>query len=247
MATTIKDYPLLVFVVTFCLLWLAEKIGAMAIRGLRGPAENTRQDAGVIQAAVLTLLGLLIGFCFAMAVSRYDQRKFYEEAEANAIGTEYVRAGLLPAADAEAVRGLLREYLQRRLEFFTIHDTGRLQQIDSGGSARPFMVGRGTQCRRPSGAIAVGVMAGAIALFFTMFGGSHMGLQGFGGRGGFGGGSGRSGFGGGGSGFGGGGASGSGVGEFPAHGATSPDDALASHADLPARILARSRAGHRDQ
>ncbi|WER44722.1 YgcG family protein [Cupriavidus sp. WKF15] len=59
-----------------------------------------------------------------------------------------------------------------------------------------------------SGAIAVGVMAGAIALFFTMFAGSHMGLRGIGGRGGFGGGSGRGGFGGGGGGFGGGGASG---------------------------------------
>ncbi|AOZ03019.1 hypothetical protein BKK81_28130 [Cupriavidus sp. USMAHM13] len=59
-----------------------------------------------------------------------------------------------------------------------------------------------------SGAIAVGVMAGAIALVFTMFGGSHMGFRGIGGRGGFGGGSGRGGFSGGGGGFGGGGASG---------------------------------------
>ncbi|CAG9172649.1 hypothetical protein LMG23994_02458 [Cupriavidus pinatubonensis] len=60
-----------------------------------------------------------------------------------------------------------------------------------------------------SGAIAVGLFAGAIALFFTLFGGSHMGWLGIGGRsGGFGGGSGRGGFGGGGGGFGGGGASG---------------------------------------
>lgn len=59
-----------------------------------------------------------------------------------------------------------------------------------------------------SGALAVGFMAGAIALFFTLFGGSHMGWRGIGGRGGFGGGSGRGGFGGGGGGFGGGGASG---------------------------------------
>ncbi|WER44719.1 hypothetical protein CupriaWKF_10225 [Cupriavidus sp. WKF15] len=135
MATTIRDYPLLVFLVTFSLLWLAEKIGAMAIRGLRGPAENVRQDVGIIQAAVLTLLGLLIGFCFAMAVSRYDQRKLYEEAEANAIGTEYVRAGLLPAADGEQVRSLLREYVQRRLAFFTVHDARKLQQIDTATAA----------------------------------------------------------------------------------------------------------------
>jgi hypothetical protein len=43
----------------------------------------------------LTLLALIIGFSFSMAVSRYDQRKSYEEAEANAIGTEYARADLL--------------------------------------------------------------------------------------------------------------------------------------------------------
>lgn len=66
----------------------------------------------------------------------------------------------------------------------------------------------GIICWILSGAIAVGIMAGAIALFFTMFGGTHMGLRGIGGRGGFGGGSGRGGFRGGGGGFGGGGASG---------------------------------------
>ena len=35
-----------------------------------------------------------------MAVTRYDQRKTLEEAEANAVGTEYLRIGLLPAEDA---------------------------------------------------------------------------------------------------------------------------------------------------
>ena len=42
----------------------------------------------------MTLLGLLIGFTFSMAMSRYEQRKNYEEAEANAIGNgKYVCAG----------------------------------------------------------------------------------------------------------------------------------------------------------
>jgi hypothetical protein len=57
----------------------------------------------------LTLLGLIIGFSFSMAVNRYDQRKPYEQAEANAIGTEYVRADLLPVADAAKVHTLLRQ------------------------------------------------------------------------------------------------------------------------------------------
>ena len=51
-------------------------------------AEGTREDFGIVLGAALTLLGLIIGFSFSLAVSRYDQRKNYEEAEANAIGTE---------------------------------------------------------------------------------------------------------------------------------------------------------------
>jgi len=54
-----------------------------------------------------------------MAVSRYDQRKNYEEAEANAIGTEYIRADLLPADDAVKVRELLRTYIDQRIIFYS--------------------------------------------------------------------------------------------------------------------------------
>jgi hypothetical protein len=53
-----------------------------------------------------------------MAVSRYDQRKNYEEAEANAIGTEYIRADLLPAEDAAKVRELLKSYVDQRIAFY---------------------------------------------------------------------------------------------------------------------------------
>ena len=71
-----------------------------------------------MQGATLTLLGLIIGFSFAMAIGRYDQRRNYEEEEANAIGTEYVRADLLPAADAARTRALLRKCLDRRISFY---------------------------------------------------------------------------------------------------------------------------------
>jgi hypothetical protein len=57
-----------------------------------------------------------------MAVSRCDQRKNYEEAEANATGTEYVRAGLLPAADTTKVQQLLRSYLDERVLSYTSRD-----------------------------------------------------------------------------------------------------------------------------
>jgi lipopolysaccharide export LptBFGC system permease protein LptF len=66
-----------------------------------------------------------------MAVSRYDQRKNYEEEEANAIGTEYVRADLLPTADAAKVRQLLEQYLDQRLLFYTIRNARQMEQVDS--------------------------------------------------------------------------------------------------------------------
>ena len=53
-----------------------------------------------------------------MAVTRYDQRKNYEETEANAIGTEYLRADLLPVESAAKVRELLKGYLNQRILFY---------------------------------------------------------------------------------------------------------------------------------
>src|SRR5208283_215807 len=96
----ITDYPLLVLAVAFFALWLSSRIGSSILKKRRKLEEDMREDFGVIQGATLTLLGLIIGFTFSMAIGRYEERKNYEEAEANAIGTEYVRAGLLPGAAA---------------------------------------------------------------------------------------------------------------------------------------------------
>ena len=93
--------------------------------------EEVRNDFGVVLGATLTLLGLLIGFSFSMAVSRYDQRKNYEEAEANAIGTEYLRADLLPAEDASRVHELLKKYVDQRVLFYTTRNSQRLAKIDA--------------------------------------------------------------------------------------------------------------------
>ena len=116
---TIINLPRLVFVLSFVVLWLSAELGAFFGPRLRPLEERDREYFGVVQAAILTLLGLLIGFAFSMAVSRNDQRKNYEEAEANAIGTEYVRADLLPAPAAGRVRDLLKSYLDQRILFYT--------------------------------------------------------------------------------------------------------------------------------
>ena len=125
------NYPVLVFTLSLVALSLSAQIGAYLHRRRRDQEEAEQEDLGVVLAASLTLLGLIIGFSFSMAVSRYDQRKNYEAEEANAIGTEYVRAGLLPAADAAKVRNLLRSYVDRRVLFYTTPNARRLEQINT--------------------------------------------------------------------------------------------------------------------
>ena len=124
------NYPRLFFLISFFVLWLSAQIGA-SLRKRRALREDEREDFGVVQTATLTLLGLIIGFSFSMAVTRYDLRKTYEEAEANAIGTEYVRAGLLPEADAAAVRVQLTKYLALRISFYRTRDEQELRQINT--------------------------------------------------------------------------------------------------------------------
>jgi hypothetical protein len=68
-------YPLLVFALSFAALWLAAWLGAWLRREERKQDADLRDDFGVILAATLTLLALIIGFSFSMATTRYDQRK----------------------------------------------------------------------------------------------------------------------------------------------------------------------------
>jgi hypothetical protein len=124
------DSPFVIFAIALVAQWLAVYAGRLLCDISRPPSEDERKDFEVVQAATLTLLGLILGFSFSMAVTRYDQRKNYEEAEANAIGTEYVRADLLPAEDAARAHELLKKYLDRRIAFYLARDSRSLGQID---------------------------------------------------------------------------------------------------------------------
>lgn len=128
---TLMDSPVLVFILSFVLLWLAAEAGDVLRKRAGTLAEDQRENFGIVLSATLTLLGLLIGFTFSMAISRYDLRKNYEEAEANAIGTEFIRADLLPSADGARVRDLLRKYLDQRVAFYTARDPNEIARIDA--------------------------------------------------------------------------------------------------------------------
>src|SRR5215472_2417875 len=128
--TRLTDSPFLLLVVTFLTLWTCAWIGAKVLGRYAAEGPQAREDFRTVLAACLTLLGLTVGFSFSMAVSRYDLRKSAESAEADAIGTEYLRADLLPPGAAETTRQLLRRYLTERIQFFGARDTARFRQLD---------------------------------------------------------------------------------------------------------------------
>jgi hypothetical protein len=128
------DTPLRLAVLAFVAMWAAAHLG-IYLRRLKKESEvDELAQFGVIVGAALTLLGLLIGFSYSMAISRYDQRKNLEEEEANAIGTEYLRAGLLSAADAAKVRGGLKSYLDGRVLFYDARDEQRVERINASSA-----------------------------------------------------------------------------------------------------------------
>jgi len=124
------DRPALVLLVSLLSFWSSAWLGARVRAWRKSPDEESGEDFSLIVGGTLTLLGLIIGFTFSMAVGRYDQRKNYEEQEANAIGTEYARADLLPAGDAAKVRALLRSYLDQRILYYVTRDAQQLRQAD---------------------------------------------------------------------------------------------------------------------
>src|SRR5580704_13144792 len=123
--------PYFVFAASFFAMWLAGQIGARLRKKSLNLENDLRQDLDLVVTANLTLLALIIGFSFSMAISRYDQRKNYEEEEANAIGTEYLRAGLLPNSDAAKVRSLLQDYLGQRVLFYLTRDGEKIRQVNA--------------------------------------------------------------------------------------------------------------------
>ena len=108
-------HPWLLGTVLLAVLLLAVEAGfRVGRRRAEMLADNEKSQSMTLQAAVLGFLALLLGFSFSVSFGRFDTRRRLVIQEANAIETTYLRAGLLPAAQREHVRQLLRDYALTR-------------------------------------------------------------------------------------------------------------------------------------
>lgn len=93
-----------------CLLILALEFGYRV--GLHRRRQVRDADIGggsIVSTSLFALLGLILAFTYSSAVQRHEQRKQSVVAEANALGTAYLRADIL----AEPARSDLKQAIYR--------------------------------------------------------------------------------------------------------------------------------------
>src|SRR5918993_4755370 len=114
------------FAVTLLLCLLALEAGAAVSRAaLRRTDKDPDAPLGSVVGSLLGLLAFTLAFTFSLAAGRFDARKQLVLHEANAIGTTYLRAALVPSREGLAIRGLLRDYVDLRLRM-TKENVGEL-------------------------------------------------------------------------------------------------------------------------
>ena len=116
---------LMALILLLCVVATVEGGYRLGCRTPREVSEPLRSVFATLLGAVLGLLGLLLAFSFAMAVTRYDLRQALVLREANAIGTAYWRTSFLAEAARVRMQGLLRAYVEVRFQYYA---AGRDQQ-----------------------------------------------------------------------------------------------------------------------
>lgn len=113
--------------ITIALALLSVEVGyRVAGYRLRHAGEEKESPLGAMVGATLGLLAFMLAFTFGLAGSRFDDRRQVVLSEANAIGTTYLRAEMLPEPMRMESQDLLREYVDVRLE--AVQQPGKLHQ-----------------------------------------------------------------------------------------------------------------------
>ena len=100
------------FLVLLAFIELGRKAGR---RRLQLEPEGPPAGEGTVEGAVFAMLGLLLAFTFSGAAARFDERRDLIVAEANIIGTAYLRLDVLPVDSQPALRESFRRYLDSRI------------------------------------------------------------------------------------------------------------------------------------
>ncbi len=118
MPVFLLDHPVYLFMILAIVFAASFQLGSVEGRRYKIEDPERRTQVSSVQTALLALVGLMLGFTFAMALSRFDLRRRLVVDEADSIGTIGLRASLLPDKYRTEIDSLLRDYVTARLNFF---------------------------------------------------------------------------------------------------------------------------------
>ncbi len=104
------------FVILFAASEFAYRLGRRTATR-REPTESMRSSVGFITGGMLGLFAFLMGITFSLSSARYDLRRQSVLDEANAIGTAWLRAGMVGGQEGADIQRVLRDYTALRIEF----------------------------------------------------------------------------------------------------------------------------------
>jgi len=107
---------LIAFVLLVSMVGAIELGFRLGLRKNHTATADSKAHINTIQSSILGILALILGFTLSLSLQRFDSRSEAVVAEANAIGTTYLRAQLLPASVRKDVQALLRNYLNLRVQ-----------------------------------------------------------------------------------------------------------------------------------
>lgn len=105
---------LFVLLLLLASLELGVQLGKFVARR-HAPTDGEKSSVNFATAGIMGLLAFLLGVSLSMASDRYQQRRDSVLAEANAIGTAWLRATVATGAEGEALQRLLRDYTETRI------------------------------------------------------------------------------------------------------------------------------------
>lgn len=120
------------------------------------PTDGEKSSTNFATAGMMGLLAFLLGVSLSMASDRYQQRRDSVLAEANAIGTAWLRATVgTTAAEAEALHRLLRVYTEVRIETVIgspdpVKNDERLLERSNALQSEMWTIARGVAERSPT-------------------------------------------------------------------------------------------------
>jgi hypothetical protein len=127
-------------------------LGAFLGSRVRHLSDSLSEPFGVLQAALLGVVGLILAFGLSLAVSRYEDRRAAIVDEANAIGTTYLRAQTLAEPQRTKSLGLLVDYTESAI---------RLSNFVPGSAPQLAAAAREHEIQRQLWALAGQSLAGA--------------------------------------------------------------------------------------